>query len=180
MLIAREKKKSNIAEYILYMWQVEDMLRGFGLDMERIKTQFIRHFQVDEKTADQVYDWYENLVEMMKKEKVQSSGHLQILKNEVAELTELHFHLLHQVHDLRYQQLVTRAAANLVDFRSKSQAGEEISDVELALNALYAQWMLKLQKREIHPQTANAMETFSNMIAYLASRYKKMEEEDTL
>ncbi|MFR1241726.1 MAG: DUF4924 family protein, partial [Butyricimonas faecihominis] len=25
MLIAREKRKSNVAEYILYMWQVEDM-----------------------------------------------------------------------------------------------------------------------------------------------------------
>ena len=27
MLIAREKRKSNVAEYILYMWQVEDLLR---------------------------------------------------------------------------------------------------------------------------------------------------------
>jgi hypothetical protein len=37
--------------------------------------------------------------------------------------------------------------------------------------------MLKLQKREIHPETVAAMESFSKMIAYLAARYKQMEEE---
>ena len=36
MLIAREKKKNNIAEYILYMWQLEDMLRALKLDMEQV------------------------------------------------------------------------------------------------------------------------------------------------
>ena len=50
-------------------------------------------------------------------------------------------------------------------------------DVELALNGLYGQLMLKLQKREIHPETVAAMESFSKMIAYLAARYKQMEEE---
>ena len=40
MLIAREKKKNNIAEYILYMWQLEDMLRALKLDMEHIKFVF--------------------------------------------------------------------------------------------------------------------------------------------
>ena len=44
MLIAREKKKSNIAEYILYMWQVEDMLRGLGLDINRVKNELIARF----------------------------------------------------------------------------------------------------------------------------------------
>ena len=29
MLIAREKRKSNVAEYILYMWQVEDDADGY-------------------------------------------------------------------------------------------------------------------------------------------------------
>ena len=37
MLIAREKKKNNIAEYILYMWQLEDMLRALKLDMEQVE-----------------------------------------------------------------------------------------------------------------------------------------------
>ena len=65
----------------------------------------------------------------------------------------------------------------LLEFRRKAGVDDTVSDVELALNGLYGQLMLKLQKREIHPETVAAMESFSKMIAYLAARYKQMEEE---
>ncbi len=178
MLIAREKKKSNIAEYILYMWQVEDMLRGLGLDINRVNNELIARFQVDEKTAQEMYDWYDNLIEMMRMEKVEQAGHIQVLRNDVNELTELHFFLLHEVHDMRYQQIVSGAAMNLVEFRTKAGVGNEVSDVELALNALYGHLMLRLQKKEVSAQTLQAMEAFGKMIGYLAARYKKMEEEN--
>ncbi len=176
MLIARAKKKSNIAEYILYMWQVEDMLRAFGLDMQKVKEQVVDRFQVDEATAKEMYDWYDNLAEMMRKEKIEGQGHLQVVKNNVNELVEMHFFLLQN--DMRYRQLVTMATGNLVEFRAKSGAGEEVSDVELALNGLYGHLLLRLQKKEIHPQTQTAMESFSRMLAYLAVKYKEQEEQE--
>ena len=177
MLIAREKKKNNIAEYILYMWQLEDMLRALKLDMEQVDRYLVAGFQADERTSKEIHDWYDNLIAIMQKEKVEEKGHIQALKNTVDELTELHFFLLHQAHDGRYRQLVTQAAGNLVAFRRKAGVDDTVSDVELALNGLYGQLMLKLQKREIHPETVAAMESFSKMIAYLAARYKQMEEE---
>jgi len=176
VLIARAKKKSNIAEYILYMWQVEDMLRAFGLDMQKVKEQVVDRFQVDEATAKEMYDWYDNLAEMMRKEKIEGQGHLQVVKNNVNELVEMHFFLLQN--DMRYRQLVTMATGNLVEFRAKSGAGEEVSDVELALNGLYGHLLLRLQKKEIHPQTQMAMESFSRMLAYLAVKYKEQEEQE--
>lgn len=178
MLIAREKKKSNIAEYILYMWQVEDMLRAFRLDMSRVEEHVIREFRVDDATAKEIYEWYDNLIALMQREEVVEKGHVQALKNNVAELTELHYYLLHRVNDPRYRQIVTMAAGNLADFRERSEAGEEVADVELALNALYGHLMLRLQKKEINPQTVTAMESFSRMIAYLSARYKQMEENE--
>ena len=45
MLIAREKKKNNIAEYILYMWQLEDMLRALKLDMEQVDRYLVAGFR---------------------------------------------------------------------------------------------------------------------------------------
>lgn len=176
MIIARAKKKSNIAEYILYMWQVEDMLRAFDLDMQKVKEQVIDRFQVDEATAKEMYDWYDNLAEMMRKEKIEGQGHLQVVKNNVNELVEIHFFLLQN--DMRYRQLVTMATGNLVELRAKSGAGEEVSDVELALNGLYGHLLLRLQKKEIHPQTQSAMESFSRMLAYLAVKYKEQEERE--
>lgn len=178
MLIAREKRRNNIAEYILYMWQVEDMLRALGLDIRRVKEAVIDRFEVDGETAREMYDWYDNLIEMMRKERVEQKGHLQILKNNVDELTELHYFLLQKAGDMRYRQIVTMAAGNLMDFRAKSGAGNEISDVELALNALYGQLMLRLQKKEIYAQTAQAMESFSKLAGYLAACYHKNETEE--
>ena len=180
MLIARAKKKTNIAEYILYMWQIEDMLRALNLNIELVDRYIVSGFQVDEHTTCEIHDWYDNLIAIMKKEKVEKNGHIQALKNTMDELTELHFFLLHKAHDQRYQQLVTMAAGNLVEFRRKAEAGNEISDVELAMNGLYGNLLLRLQKKEINPETATAMESFSKMIAYLSVRYKQMEEEEKI
>lgn len=176
MLIAREKKKSNIAEYILYMWQIEDMLRAMGLDIRQVDEHVVSAFQSDERTWQEIRDWYDNLIAMMRQEKVEQKGHVQVLKNTVDELTELHFYLLHKAYDRRYQQLVTVAASNLVEFRRKAGVDDSVSDVELALNGLYGNLLLRLQRKEVNPETAQAMETFSRMIAYLAARYKQMEE----
>ena len=178
MLVAREKKKSNIAEYVLYMWQVEDMLRALNLDMGMVDKYVVSQFSADEAIRHEIHDWYDNIIAIMKQERVEKQGHIQALKNTVDELTELHFFLLHTAHDFRYQQLVTMAAGNLVEFRQRSGAGNEISDVELALNGLYGNLLLRLQKKEVHPETVAAMESFSKMMAYLAARYKQREEEE--
>ncbi len=93
-------------------------------------------------------DWYDNLIEMMRKEEVTKSGHVQVVKNMVNELTELHFHLLHNVQDMKYKQLFMMAANNLLDYRRKTNLPEEVSDVELALHALYGRLMLRYRKRD--------------------------------
>ena len=90
----------------------------------------------------------------------------------------MHYHLLHQTHDVRYRHIFMAAANNLLDYRRKSDLSEEVSDVELALHALYGNLLLKLQKKEIHAQTTAAMESFSRMLAYLSAVYKRMEEEN--
>ena len=34
MIIAQKKRKENIAEYLLYMWQIEDLIRATGVSAE--------------------------------------------------------------------------------------------------------------------------------------------------
>ena len=41
MIIARQKRKENIAEYLLYMWQVEDLIRANKFDMDSINRTVI-------------------------------------------------------------------------------------------------------------------------------------------
>ena len=55
MYIAQELRKKNIAEYILYMWQVEDTIRAFGCQLSRIRREYIEQFDYtdEQKAAEQ-------------------------------------------------------------------------------------------------------------------------------
>ena len=44
MIIAKRKRKENIAEYLLYMWQVEDLIRANKFDMDSIRRTVIAHY----------------------------------------------------------------------------------------------------------------------------------------
>ena len=48
MYIASQKRKENIAEYLLYMWQIEDLIRANGLDLDKIKSNVIDKYQLSE------------------------------------------------------------------------------------------------------------------------------------
>ena len=44
MIIARRKRKENIAEYLLYMWQVEDLIRANQFDLDSIRRTVIAQY----------------------------------------------------------------------------------------------------------------------------------------
>ncbi len=177
MLIAKEKKKENLAEYILYMWQVEDFIRACNFDIQEVEKQRIAMFNVSTDLKQEVYDWYENILVMMQKENIQAQGHLQILKNDIAELTDLHFALLHKRNDLKYKELFTASAQTLLEMRQKSKANYEASDVEIALTTLYGILLLRLSGKKISKETLGAIRPISRLLAYLSQAYKKIEAE---
>ena len=71
MIIAAQKRKENIAEYLLYMWQVEDLIRANGLDIDRIKANVIDRFDLTPDARKEMVDWYEGLIDMMRREGVE-------------------------------------------------------------------------------------------------------------
>ena len=177
MIIAQEKRKSNLAEYILYMWQVEDVIRAYQFNIELIDTNIISQFRQSEDKHKEIRNWYENLIEMMRIEKVEKKGHLQILKNNVNELFDYHLHLLNNVKDSAYINLFQKAVGNIAEFRQKAEATKDNNDIEVCLTALYGILMLKLQKKEISKETLAAVATFSDLVSYLTGKYKAFEEE---
>ena len=91
MYISRKLKEQSISEYLLYMWQVEDMIRANGCDVERLEQTVVAAYNLPEEQRAELTEWYANLVEMMHLERVEQSGHLQINKNVIITLTDLHF-----------------------------------------------------------------------------------------
>ena len=94
MIISRKKREENIAEYILYMWQIEDLMRAFEFNRERIQKELVEQFAVDPAIKKEISEWYADIVDSMIREKITKSGHLQFLVSLVADLNDLHFRLI--------------------------------------------------------------------------------------
>ncbi len=173
MLIASAKRKENIAEYILYLWQVEDMIRANGLDIDRIKTNIIDRFpDLSPEQRREMTEWYESLIDMMRREDVTEKGHLQINRNILGELTELHKQLLGDARFNQYQSLYYKVLPYIVELRAK--AGEAAEDeIATCFTALYGMLMLRLSGKEVSEDTLKAMKQISKFLATLAHYYKK-------
>jgi hypothetical protein len=177
MLIARELRKTNIAEYILYLWQVEDLLRACSFKPEAIEQQLVRRFNADEKTGKEIAAWYNNLAVMMEKEHIQEKGHLQVLVNLVNDLNEFHLKMLEVRKDQEYIRLYQSNHEAISNFmlRSEFAVGNEVS---ACLNLLYGVVLLKLRKAEISGSTRQTAEGFARLIGHLSARYIQFENDD--
>ena len=61
MTIAEKLRNTNRAEYLLYMWQVEDLIRAYHLDAERIAQEYVARFDLDKEQKSQTEQWYADL-----------------------------------------------------------------------------------------------------------------------
>lgn len=177
MLIAQELRKTNIAEYILYMWQVEDLLRACSFNPELIEKKLVSRFNVDDKTSSAVADWYNNLAIVMEKEHIRESGHLQAISNLVNDLNEFHLKLIETQSDGHYMKLYHLNQNAISEFVGKSGKSVE-NEVQSCLSALYGVLLLKLKNAEISFLTQNTIEGFGRMIGHLSARYIQFENDE--
>jgi hypothetical protein len=165
------KKQDNIVEYLLYMWQTEDILRAYQLDINIIEHQLITPQNLSEEARKTQRDWYERLIAMMQQEGIQEKGHLQINKDIVTELTDIHSRLLKNPEETTYIELYYKTLPHIVALRAKSEQ-KDISEIETCVTALYGFLLLKLQKREISIDTQLAISQITKMLALLSDKYK--------
>ncbi len=175
MFVSKELRKKNIAEYLLYMWQVEDLLRAYNLSIDEVKSALVAPYNLPAESEQELLAWYENLIEMMRIEGVKESGHLQINKNVIINLTDLHMRLLKSPKVPFYSAAYYKALPFIVEFRNKSN-GRDKNELENCFDALYMLWLMKVQKREINSETAAATAEIGKFISMLALYYKEEEE----
>jgi len=173
MLIAKEKEKSNIAEHILYMWQIEDIIRSNNFDLTQINDSIISKFEISKEKQYEMKFWYQNLIEQMMKEGISDKGHLRATNTYIEELNNLHNSLLTTIQDPLYQEKYLAAKGNISNFIIKS-GGEAKNEIHACFIGLYGYFLLKLKRSEISEATKEAMNSFSQLLAVLADRYKKV------
>jgi len=172
MIIAQQKRKENIAEYLLYMWQVEDLLRACDFDDDRIDQLLVSRFRgiVADDQLPAVRQWYVELRDMMLSEGKRQSGHLQININVLNDLTDLHLRLLKDGHDAIYTSCFYSTLPYIVELRGR-EGEQKLGELETCFTALYGLMILNMQKREVSESTRVAMQQISKFIALLANKY---------
>lgn len=172
MLIAKKLKGENIAEYLLYMWQIEDIIRANKLDIDIIDKQIISGFEQPQNVKNEIREWYENLIDMMRREDVMEKGHLIINKNVISELTELHNRLLKSPQETEYTEAYYKTLPFIVELRSKTQ-DKNTPELETCLAALYGFLLMRLQKKDISGETQSALSQISSFLRLLSLKYKE-------
>ena len=171
MFISQQLKQKNIAEYLVYMWQVEDLIRANGCDMENIKRRVVdRYPSLPKEQSDELLQWYEDLIEMMRREEVMQHGHLQINKNVITWLTDLHLRLLASSKFPYYNAAYYKALPFIVELRAKG-ADKDEPELETCFEALYGILLLKLQQKEISAETRKAQEAITTLLSMLSTYY---------
>lgn len=171
MIIARRKRKENIAEYLLYMWQVEDLIRANNFDMDSIRRTVVDRYDQPDDIKEEIAKWYEELNEMMRSEGDDGKGTYPA-EQECDMPTICTSRLLKSPKEMVYGAAYYKTLPFIVQLRAKS-GGEDLPELETCFNAIYGFLMLKMQGKEISPETMEGIKQISSFLALLAEKYRE-------
>jgi len=175
MLTAKQKRNENIAEYILYLFQIEDIIRAFQLDAELIQTKLIPQYNAEnEDLQTEIFAWYKNLVLMMNKEGIAEKGHLQFLLNLINDLNEFHLLLMETVRVSEYVQTYKTVAGLITELKVKSNGNK--NNIHISLEAIYGYLLLKIKHKHVTDETSEAMQQLSKWLSQLSMLFKDYED----
>ena len=169
--IAEQKKSESIAEYLLFMWQMEDLARSVELNLETLVQNVLGELPVEEQIENK--KWFGEIISEMKENGLQVSGHLPETYEILNELQVLEKALITVIHDEQFMTLRESTKPYLAEFKQKLNAVPQ-SDIEVALTAMYGALILRLAKKEISPETRAAIEKFSLYLRALSKFYRDM------
>jgi hypothetical protein len=184
MDIARQKRDDNIAEYILYIWQLEDLLRALKFDPKAVFETLVAPRNAADEWKLSALEWYMDIADLLVKEGKTEGGHLDHTLHLVGEMNDLHLMLLRQSAGRRYRELYARLAPSLPRLR-ETLGRDDVSDIELAFRALYAAMLYRMKAAangtaqnktaDKSAVTEEVLELVSPVIATLADLYHKVE-----
>jgi hypothetical protein len=175
MDIAQAKRKENIAEYILYLWQLEDLLRALQFSPEAIYSQLVAPREVADEQKHIYLLWYMDIVNLLRKEGKEQSGHLEHTLHLIGDVHNLHLQLMQNPVGEHYRQTFARLAPQLPQLRAMISR-DDVSDTELAFRALYAAMLYRIKGDNKRAEAiSDTIELVSPVVAELAAMYGKVE-----
>ena len=166
-------QNENVAEYLLYIFQIAALIRTLDLDINRIETELLAPAFPNPDHLPHQLSWYQGVVLEMRQRGLQKEGHLDQVEEILLELIYLHNTLLTILNDEKYKGLCDHATEALQAFKTKSNMANR-HDIEALLHAMFMKLQLKMKKQDISPETEAAFDLFRIQLAYLSQNYQRM------
>lgn len=170
MVKADQKKADNISEYIIYMFQTEDLVRALKLDLNQITDYVIASLPVSDTEKKELILWYASIIEEMKAQQIEKEGHLKEINDIMLQLHELHAELI--TTEVAYKKIALKAEPYIQNqiVESKNTLSNPI---QICLNAIYGFLLLKLEGKEVNSDQQKMLEAFGDLLSFLSFTYKK-------
>ena len=172
MFIAQKLRSQSVSAYLIYMYQVEDLIRAYGLDADRIAAEYLPRFGYDEEQIKQAKEWYESLARMMKEEGKVETGHVQVVQNTLELLEDHHQELLADTDEQDYRAAYYKALPHIVALRTQGN-NKDKKEMENCIDALYGATLLKMQGKELSAGTQAALRPISELLRLSEELEKK-------
>jgi hypothetical protein len=169
--IAERKKSQNIGEYLVYMYQMEDLIRSYQGNMEEINQYVIAHYPVTEEEKKNIKIWFAGLVDSMKQQELMQKGHLRELQELVQQLLELHYQLLKT--DANYVATFHQVKPHLLEAVEAAQTEDLGNEIQICLNGVYGLLLCRLLGKKVSDRQLEAAEAFGNVLSHLNFSYQQ-------
>lgn len=99
-------------------------------------------------------------------------GHLQINRNIILLLTDLHNDVLRSPKHPFYSAAYYKALPYIVEIRNRG-GKRDVPELENCFDALYGVMLLRLQQKEVSGETEKALKEITRLIGQLSELYKQ-------
>lgn len=169
--IAEKKKSQNIGEYLIYMYQMEDLIRSYQGNMDEIKQYVISHYPVSDEEKAELAVWFEGILERMKSQGIMEKGHLKELRDLVENLANLHWKLLKT--DKAYFETYNNAKPFILNAILAADGENPGNEIQICINGIYGLLLCRLLGKKVEDLQIKTAEAFGEVLSMLNFNYQQ-------
>ena len=126
MILAESKKKAHIVEYLLFLWQIEDLVRAAGFDPNVLEKWAEDTANTEGTDPEKEKEWIVSIASDMRSQGKTEAGHVSSVSESMVELAHLHEMLLGPLEDKRYKEAFEIAEPMMKELSTKQPALPDI------------------------------------------------------
>ncbi len=169
--VADHKKSQNIGEYLIYMYQMEDLIRSYQGNMDEIRQYVVSHYPVSDEEKMEIADWLGTILEKMKNQQILEKGHLKELNELVENLANLHWKLLKT--DRTYFDSYSKAKPFILNAIVEANGVDPGNEIQICLNGVYGLLLNRLLGGKVDDKRVKAAEAFGEVLSLLNFNYQQ-------